>query len=399
MEAGAYTNLVAEETRRAAALTARDEAFFLSLLYGTVERLLTLRSVLDKYSSVPSSKMKPELRAILLTGAYQILFTGVPAYGAVDEAVKLVRAGRTPGLSGFANAVLRRVAAEKSGILAGLARSGDLSYKYSCHPGLVSALLRDLGREEAESFLSGTLELAPVYIRRNPLAGDFAEPGKFEPTDLPGCFILSEPGGFTGREDYAAGRFHVEDISSQRAVRALGVSPGERALDVCAAPGGKTCSLAEDAGDRGEVVACDINPSRLRLVEENAARLRLTSIRTCAADWREDHPELGLFDAVLCDVPCSGVGAARRKPEIKLKDPAGFAGLPETQYAILSNAARRVRPGGRLLYSTCTLLSAENDGVTERFLADNPGFRPVERRLTAGGGADGFYYRLMEAPL
>ena len=174
---------------------------------------------------------------------------------------------------------------------------------------------------------------------------------------------------------FQKGWFQVQDAAARAAALAAGVKPGDRMLDVCAAPGGKSFAAAMLMEDRGEIVACDIHRHKLALMENGAERLGLACIRTELADGRETREEwLEGFDAVLCDVPCSGLGIIRKKPDIRYKDPAQLAGLPRVQSAILENAARYVKPGGTLLYATCTILTEENRGVTDAFLADHAAF-------------------------
>ena len=180
---------------------------------------------------------------------------------------------------------------------------------------------------------------------------------------------------------------------------ALAVRPGHRVLDVCSAPGGKSFTLAEMMQNTGSLLAMDLYPNRLKLVEDGAARLGLTCLQVRPGDARIFDKSLGTFDRILCDVVCSGYGVIRRKPEIRYKDPAECDALPQTQLAILAASARYLTPGGRLVYSTCTLNPAENEGVVQQFLRETPGYalcgQPVTTlpRQTAG---DGFFYAVLE---
>ena len=169
----------------------------------------------------------------------------------------------------------------------------------------------------------------------------------------------------------------LQDLSPQLCCKALGAQPGETVFDVCAAPGGKTFTIAEMMKNHGTVYAFDLHPNRVKLISEGAARLGLTCIHAEAQDAKVHRDNLPAADRVLCDVPCSGLGVIRRKPEIKYKPLQEFAGLPSIQYAILENAAGYLRPGGTLVYATCTVLREENEAVLERFLAEHPGFSPV----------------------
>ena len=191
------------------------------------------------------------------------------------------------------------------------------------------------------------------------------------------AFLLTDPEQRLGRHAYHhAGVFYAQEPSAAMPAGLLDVRPGERVLDLCAAPGGKSFAAAMAMEDRGEVIACDIHPHKLALIEKGAARLGLGCVRAELADGRERREAwAGAFDLVLCDVPCSGLGVIRKKPDIRYKDPAALAGLPRVQRAILENAAAYVRPGGALLYATCTVLPEENEDVAEDFLARHGEFQ------------------------
>ena len=181
----------------------------------------------------------------------------------------------------------------------------------------------------------------------------------------------------TRTDAFAQGMFHVQDLASQLCCLALDPQPGDTVLDLCAAPGGKSFTLAELMEDRGQLYAFDLHTNRVKLIAQGAQRLHLQCVHAQTGDASIHNPELPQADRVLCDVPCSGLGVIRRKPEIKYKDPAVFAGLPPVQAKILENAARYVKPGGYLVYSTCTLSRAENDGVVDGFLQQHPEFEGV----------------------
>ena len=211
-----------------------------------------------------------------------------------------------------------------------------------------------------------------------------------------------DAGDVTRLEAFREGLFHVQDLSSQKCAAALGVQAGHRVLDVCSAPGGKSFTLAEMMDDTGSLLAMDLYPNRLRLVEDGAARLGLHCIKTQARDAQIYDNSLGVFDRILCDVVCSGYGVIRRKPEIRYKDPAEAAALSETQLAILTASSRSLSCGGRLVYSTCTLNPAENEGVVERFLRENTDYALCGEPVTClpeQNGGDGFFYAVVERRL
>jgi 16S rRNA (cytosine967-C5)-methyltransferase len=215
--------------------------------------------------------------------------------------------------------------------------------------------------------------------------------------DVPGALVLEQgTGGDLRRlQAFADGLFHVQDLASQLCVMALDPHPGMAVLDVCAAPGGKTFTAAGLMENKGRIVANDLHPQRAELIASGAKRLGFDCVQASAGDATVFRPQLGHFDRVLCDVPCSGMGVLRRKPEIRYKDPADFADLPAIQHKILEESAKYVAPGGRLVYSTCTLNPAENQQVIEAFLAAHPNWHPG--RLPAPLGM-GWQITLMDTP-
>ena len=189
---------------------------------------------------------------------------------------------------------------------------------------------------------------------------------------------------------YAAGVFYLQEPSAMTPASRLPIEPGERVLDLCAAPGGKSFAMAMEMGNRGDILSCDIHPHKLKLIENGAARLGITIVRTALADGRERHAAwVEQADVVLADVPCSGLGIIRKKPDIRWKDPAALAALPAIQRAILGNAAAYVRPGGVLVYSTCTVLPEENGGVVTDFLSGHPEFVKEDFDLPGIGSCSG----------
>ena len=222
-----------------------------------------------------------------------------------------------------------------------------------------------------------------------------------EETILPGCLRLEKPGDVTAYAAFREGRFHVQDLASQLCCQALDVRPGMRVLDACSAPGGKAFTLTERMENQGEVVACDLYPARVGLIQSGADRLGLDIIHPRVMDASAPREDIGTFDRVLCDVPCSGLGIIRRKPELKYKPVAEFDGLPAVQYEILTACARLVKPEGVLVYSTCTLNRKENEEVIRRFLGEHPEFEPYAVTEDGGffrtllpetDGSDGFFF-------
>jgi 16S rRNA (cytosine967-C5)-methyltransferase len=281
---------------------------------------------------------------------------------------------------------------------------------------LVRRCLKLLGREGAEAFLLGNNEAVETTVQWNPLrdseeallqewkeGGVTAAPHPW----LSGCYTLSKTGDLEEMPSFRGGRFLVQDAAAKLAALSAGAAPGMRVLDLCAAPGGKSFALAMEMGNEGNIESFDLHPSKVRLILEGAKRLGITCIRAESGDAKQFCPALEhCADIVLCDVPCSGLGVIRKKPDIRFKREEELSGLPRVQGAILANAARYVRPGGVLLYSTCTILPEENEGVCEAFLRQHGDFSreaftlpaPIGR-VEAGQitlwpqchGTDGFY--------
>lgn len=368
-------------------LDRREAALAAHLAYGVLQNRALLDFYLDHYCSQPFAKLEPFVRDVLRLGAYQILFMDrIPDSAAVNEAVRMVKSRKRQRAAGFINAVLRKLSREKEQLPAIPVENGAayLSLRYSHPQWLVERLLELLGREETEEFLCLDNTVIPTAIQLNPLKCTpeeltgllAASGGSITPHPwMPRCWELSGGGDLEDMPAFRNGAFQVQDAAAKAAVLAAGIKPGARVLDVCAAPGGKSFAAAMAMEDRGEVVACDIHPHKLALIEKGAQRLGLRSVRTALADGREARDGwLNTFDLVLCDVPCSGMGVIRKKPDIRYKDPAQLAGLPQVQGAILENASRYVKPGGVLLYATCTILPEENRDVTEAFLSRHPEF-------------------------
>lgn len=376
-----------ELDRREAALASR-------LAYGVLQNRALLDFYLDACCTQSFEALEPFIRDVLRLGAYQILYMDrVPDSAAVDESVEMVKRKKRQRASGMVNAVLRRLSREKDHLpsVSTGDPAGDLSLRFSHPRWLAERLTALLGAEEAEAFLRLDNAAVPTVIQRNPLrctAEELAESLEASGAELkphswmPDCWHLSGGGSPETLPAFQQGWFQVQDAAARAAVLACGVKPGDRVLDVCAAPGGKAFAAAMDMEDRGELVACDIHPHKLALIEKGAARLGLTCIRTELADGRQCREEwLEGFDFVLCDVPCSGLGIIRKKPDIRYKDPGQLSGLPRVQRAILDNASRYVKPGGVLLYATCTVLPEENEAVTADFLSRRRSFHPEPFRL------------------
>ena len=386
---GAYSNLVVDAAlKENPDLDERDKAFMCNLVYGTLDRMILIDYNLGLYLNQPVRKLKPELHTVLRLGPYQLLFMDkVPSRAAVNESVNLAKVNKSAFAASLVNAVLRRVA--DNGLRLPECSEDDPEYlaiKYSCPEWLISLWTEAYGRENAVALAEKALEAPPVVIRANTtkitadeLIWKLAEEGVVSQRSeiLPDALIISNTGSVDELIAYKDGLFHAQDIASQLCCEALDPQKGETVFDLCSAPGGKAFTIAEKMGGSGAVRAFDIYQSRVELIKHGAERLGLGNVYTYLSDASIFNENYGLADRVLCDVPCSGLGIIRRKPEIRFKKYSDIDSLPELQYRIICNAVRYLKDGGRLVYSTCTLNPKENSGVCDRFLSEHPEFSAV----------------------
>ena len=320
----------------------RDRALARRLAYGAVQRSRTLDHAIETLGRRPVRKIDPPVRAALRLGAYQLAFMdGVPRYAAVNESVELVRRARLERAVPFTNAVLRRLA---DGIAALLASLPEGPLKHSYPDWIWDVWRRDLGEEAALALMRVQNEPPPVVVRHvRGLAPDGAA------TDVPGAYEVAR----VDEEALAAGLVWPQSRASQVAALCVRSREGERVLDVCAAPGGKTSMLA------GDVVAVEVNEARARELEENLRRLGREDVRVVRADGRALPPELDGFDRALVDAPCSGLGVLASRADLRWRSRP----LPELQLELLRAAVERVRPGGTVVYSVCTINADESEAV------------------------------------
>lgn len=386
---GGYSNLVLDSALSAQRdLSAREKGFAAALFYGVLERQITLDRYIDRLSRIPPSKVSPLVREILRVSLYQLLYMeDIPSSAAVNEGVELTRRMGQKYAAGFVNGLLRSFLRGDRRLpsLPGESLAQQLSAEYSCPQWLVEEWLDSYGEESTASILSASLGQPPLYARVNTLR--WTLPQVLEQLEKDGVSahpaegvedgIRFQSGGIEQLEAYRAGAFHLQDLSSQLCARLADARPGMRVLDLCAAPGGKAFTMAQFMEDQGELIACDLHEKRVGLIRQGAERLGIRCIRPLANDAAKLREEwMGGFDRVLCDVPCSGLGIIRRKPEIKYKPPEELEKLPEIQYKILETSANYVKEGGLLTYSTCTLRRLENDQVVDRFLREHREFVP-----------------------
>lgn len=383
-----YSNLTLDAVLRSGVCESRDYPFICALVYGVLERGITIDYVLGQYLTQPLKKLKPEVLVTLRMGVYQLLFMDkVPDNAAVDESVKLVRANKSAFAAGLVNGVLHNVA--KNGLVLPDKDNNKLKYlsvKYSCPEWLAGKWIKYYGEENAVGIMKSTLGRPPMTARVNTLkttAAELAEKLKEEGVVCTPCaeknaVELSQTGSIESLSAYKEGLFHIQDLASQYCAQALGANEGETVFDLCAAPGGKTFTIAQRMNNKGRILAFDMFEHRVKLIADGAKRLGIDIVDARTGDAAVFNEKLGLADRVLCDVPCSGLGIIRRKPEIRYKKPEDIDNLPDIQYGILGNAAKYVKIGGRLVYSTCSLNRLENEKVCKRFLEENGGFKPVK---------------------
>ncbi len=403
-----YSNIAIDTALKRNAFSPADRGLFTALVYGTLERRLTLDHWLTNLANRPLDTVDPETKTLVRMGLYQLAFLDrVPDHAAVNETVAL-SPRRTRG---FVNAVLRAfIRAGKVGTYPNPATDpiAYLSVRYSFLPAICERFVSVYGFERTESMLSAFCLTPPLTLRVNTQktsreallqrlrkAGYGAE----ETVESKSGILLLSSAPIAALPGFDEGLFFVQDEASQLCVEALDARAGMRVLDACACPGSKSFGAAMDMGDVGEVIACDLHQNKLSLVERGAERLGISILKTEARDARLYRAEWeNSFDRVLCDVPCSGFGVFAKKPELRYKDPQKSAPLPAIQLDILRNASRYVRKGGVLVYSTCTLLPAENGENVARFLREREDFSLLRERTLYPDldGTDGFYFAVMQ---
>ena len=419
--AGAYADGALERELGRTSLSPLDRALATELAYGAIRQRRRLDAWLDLLGKVPAERQPPKLRWLLHLGLYQLLLSErVPAAAAVSTTVELAKQGGLARLAPVVNGMLRaflrrREAGEPLPMPSDPAEA--LALRHSLPDWLARDLLAWLPEERAETFGAACNTPPALDLRVNRLrasreqvlealqaAGVAAAPID----ELPwGLVITGRSGDLRQLPGYDQGHWCVQDRSAQRIVPLLDPQPGERVLDACAAPGGKSTHLAEAMGDQGLVLALDRGEARLRRVQRNSERLGLSCISTRhgdAARLAEEAPDLmGSFDRILVDAPCSGLGTLARHADARWRmDPAAIEGLVTLQRQLLEGLLPLLRPSGRLVYATCTVHPRENGQLIEAVLASHPGWQRLEQwQLWPGeqqGGGDGFFAALLQGP-
>ena len=424
-----------------------NPAFVRELVYGVIKNKRYLDYFIDALARDGIEGVRREIAILLRMGMYQIVFMdSVPDHSAVDETVKITKL-LFPGRDGFVNGLLRTFIRKRESYYSKpeheaflytitdatpsfeierwnrkipIPEIGDpvrrLSVMYSCDEGLVELLASQYGLEAAERNLVVSLETPPLFIRVNTiktsssdLAASLRSQG-FKAEEYYSMVYDPEPGhadslmvsghGILETKEFRDGLFFVQDASSTEAVKALSPKADEILIDVCAAPGGKSFSAAIEMEDRGVIHDMDLHANKLGALEKQAKRLGISCIDIEEHDAKTVNEKyISAADKVICDVPCSGLGVLRRKPEIKDRPLANDGrDLAEIQYRILSASAEYVKPGGKLMYCTCTINKIENKEVTDRFLGEHVEFSKCCSQMTmpCSGGQDGFYYCIMQ---
>lgn len=389
----AYSNIALNNAIKENRLNSIDSSFVSALVYGVLERKITLDYVIRSYSKIPLRKIETKTKNILRLGILQILFMDkVPESAAVNESVNLAKKHKLQKSSGFINGILRSIT--RADIKYTLPDKSDkvryFSVKYSVPQDIVKLWINSYGEYNTEEILKSLNGRPKICCRvntlktdKNFLIGELEKQGvRTENIDfITDGLYLENTGSVERLKSYKDGLFHIQDASSQLCVKLLNPQKYDTVLDICSAPGGKAFTAAQYMNDRGKIFACDMFEHKLRLINSGAKRLGISSIVTFLRDGEKNEISLPLADKILCDVPCSGLGIMSRKPEIRYKDDLIGEQLPDIQYKILCNSARYLANGGVLVYSTCTLNPEENNNNAKRFLESHSEFYGIEIEL------------------
>ena len=421
-EQDGFSNLILDAELRRQKLDGRDKAFASAIFYTVLEHRGTLDYILEQFLPKGLARLDPPVREILRSALAQARYMQVPVSAAVNEAVKLTRSFKKSSASGLVNAVLRRACAyDLSG--ASFADACEQLMVLGSAGRDVAQVLHTYYPDEALGILTQPADGGLTSLRANPLK---ATPEKLcslleelgvqdvHPGFVEGSVLARFEGSPADKELFRQGYYHVEGQASQLAALCVEAAPGQTVLDLCAAPGGKTLLLAEQMQDTGRLISCDVTVNRVGLIRAAVQRMGFACVETRCNDAAHPAPDLPMADCILTDVPCSGLGILAKKPDIRYKalDEARYAQLLATQASILDAAAGLLKPGGRLVYSTCTIHPAENQQQIQAFLERHPEFTlaspspamPQGMRCTPYGmlsiptetGMDGFFICAMQ---
>ena len=397
-----FANIEADTAIRRNGLEGADRALYTSIFYGTVERKITLDYIIDCLCD-KKREIDANVRIILRLSLYQMRYLDrVPDYAIVNDAAELCKRFAAKSAVSFVNAVLHAYRREEKKLRFPDAKTDPyryLSVTYAYPEWLCRMWTEMYGAEKTEAIFRAFDENPPITLRVNPLKTTEEAQGDtmkekhigYQPTSyVPGGIRLTGHCPIEEIPGFSDGACFVQDESSQFAAYVLGAKPGEFVIDACSCPGGKSFSTALWMNNTGKVLSCDLHKNKLKLVSEGAEKLGISIIETREQNGSVFVPELeSKADRVLCDVPCSGLGVLSKKPDIRHKGKEEIERLPAIQYAILENCSRYVRPGGILVYSTCTLNRAENEDNVLRFLDAHPEYAPVPFRVGTKDVTDG----------
>ncbi len=355
-------------------ITGRDAALATRITYGVLQNGVACQWYVERFVDGSFDRLQPVVREILRTAVYQLVYMDrIPARAAVSEAVELAKKICNKGAASLVNAVLRKF----SGTMDKLPPlpEDDWSIKYSHSKEFIDYFINKIGVDKTLKLLEADNTIPELTVRLNSLKGLTQLPNAKPHPWLEGFFTIEGLGNIADTDLYKNGYITAQDAAAALPVLAAAPEPGISLLDACAAPGGKTFLTAQLMENKGYILACDIHENKLKHINEGSNRLGITIIETKAMDASDFDEKLhNAFDIVLADVPCSGMGVIRKKPEIRYKSFDSISGLPKKQFNILDNLAAYVKPGGVLVYSTCTLIEEENEGVSDRFLSKHSDF-------------------------
>lgn len=400
----AYSNIAVD------AVLNQNEAssapFVCALVYGVIERKITLDYFLSKLLTQPIKKLNPQVLTILRMGVYQIKYMDkVPVSAAVNESVKLSKKVKCGFASGLINSVLRKIASTEIELPNTDNKIYNMSIAYSCPENLVTHFVNDYGYIKAEEILKASVGAVPVFLRvntlkttSNDLIDMLANEGITAKSLGNGTSLEVVDGGAVFKSElYKKGYFHAQDLASQDCILNFAPKKNDVVFDMCAAPGGKSFTMAQMMENQGEIYSFDLYDHKIKLINDGAKRLGINIINAQIGDASVYNPDLPKADKILCDVPCAGLGVIRRKPEIKYKDFTFVDKLCELQYNILENSALYLKEKGVIMYSTCSLSNKENVEICRRFLEEHKDFKNggMVTSFPHEKGSDGFFYAIL----
>ncbi|MBQ3038454.1 MAG: 16S rRNA (cytosine(967)-C(5))-methyltransferase RsmB [Clostridia bacterium] len=376
---GAYSNIALNNAlKQNKDLKSVDKALITRIVYGVISQKLALEEIIKKYSKIRLKKISTYILIILKIGIYQIKYMDkIPDSAAVNECVKLAKRYGHGASAGFVNGLLRSVIRDGGEI-----ENNNLAIKYSFPEEIAKKWCNDLGEEFTHKLMESLNEVAQTYVRINSLKTSkkavLERYKEFEESQIYNNSLIFKGTDITSSDAYKKGYIYPQDISASLASVVLNPQIGEKVLDLCSAPGGKTTHIAELMGNIGEVVACDIHAHKIDLIEKNCQRLGIDIVNTACYDSTVFNKRFeNCFNKVLCDVPCSGWGIIRKKPEIKWNNDK-IEDIIKISREILTNASKYVKIGGELVFSTCTLNKDENEEQLKSFLETNKNFETVD---------------------